>query len=230
WLLTHDMELVITRCLNSLGYLFALGAAIIKAIEKGIQDGLAAGVTHGQEGRVLPDVAAYNSSAEADYMSALQQLQNVNFALLAELKSNKDSCVETLMNILRLKETHAERLGLSDSQPNVDQLMVPIHLSPNQTVVGATALSLALDVSDSRPFSTRVLMGTEGTSGINPGVTSALSKTFASASLIPPISTYNYEIVRSDAQEGTGTKSQFVVDGNADPFPNVDDVDLNVLQ
>ncbi|GKF33401.1 hypothetical protein Tco_0106601, partial [Tanacetum coccineum] len=53
------------------------GPAIGKAIEKGMQDGLAAGITHGKEGRELTDVAAHNPSAEVDYVSALQQLQDV---------------------------------------------------------------------------------------------------------------------------------------------------------
>ncbi|GKA34859.1 hypothetical protein Tco_0721288, partial [Tanacetum coccineum] len=57
WLLTHGMELAITKCLNSTEYLSALGAAIGKAIEKGMQDRLSAGITHGKEGRVLIDVA-----------------------------------------------------------------------------------------------------------------------------------------------------------------------------
>nr|GFC27982.1 hypothetical protein [Tanacetum cinerariifolium] len=70
WLPTHSMELAIA---NSIG----------KAIEKGMQDGLSAGITHGKEGRVLSDVSAYNPSAEVDYISTLQQLQNVNFYLLA---------------------------------------------------------------------------------------------------------------------------------------------------
>ncbi|GKG05462.1 hypothetical protein Tco_0325548, partial [Tanacetum coccineum] len=38
WLLTHGMELAISKCLNSHEYLSALGAAISKAIEKGMQD------------------------------------------------------------------------------------------------------------------------------------------------------------------------------------------------
>nr|GFA50406.1 nonaspanin [Tanacetum cinerariifolium] len=122
-------------------------AVIGKAIEKGMQDGLSARISHGKEGRVLTDVAAYNPSAKGDYISALQQLQNVNFSLLAELKSNKDSSVENIMNILRLKEALAERLGLNVLQPHVDQLMVPIHHSPDKTVVGATALSFSMDVS-----------------------------------------------------------------------------------
>ncbi|GJU38380.1 hypothetical protein Tco_1191337 [Tanacetum coccineum] len=48
------------------------GPAIGKAIEKGMHDGLSAVITHGMEGRALTDNAAYNPSAEADYISALQ--------------------------------------------------------------------------------------------------------------------------------------------------------------
>ncbi|GKF56186.1 hypothetical protein Tco_0166526, partial [Tanacetum coccineum] len=62
WLLTHGIELATVKCLHSPEYLSALGEAISKAIEKGMQDRLAAGITHGQEGRVLTDVAAYNPS------------------------------------------------------------------------------------------------------------------------------------------------------------------------
>nr|GEV21766.1 hypothetical protein [Tanacetum cinerariifolium] len=121
WLLTHGMELAITKCLHFPEYLSSLGVAIGKAIKKGMQDGLSTGITHGAEGRVLTNVAAYNPSAEADYISALQHLQNVNFSLLVELRSNNDASVDTLM--------------------------VPIHHSPGQVVVGASNLSLALDVS-----------------------------------------------------------------------------------
>ncbi|GJV88085.1 hypothetical protein Tco_1532023 [Tanacetum coccineum] len=221
WLLTHGMELAIAKCLNSSEYLSALGAVIGKAIEKGMQDGLSAKITHGKEGRVLIDVAAYNPSAKVDYVSALQQLQNVNFSLLAELKTNKDASVETLMNILRLEETLAERLGLSELQPHVDQLMVPIHNSSDKTIIGASALSLALDVSDARvqkireniashrsvlhdvfvslaePFSAAVVTGMEGTSDAMPATadtTTTLSITFASASTVTPIFVDDYEI------------------------------------
>ncbi|GJU99668.1 hypothetical protein Tco_1328939 [Tanacetum coccineum] len=132
WLLTHGIELAIAKCLNSTEYMSVLGAAIGKAVEKGMQEGLSAGITHSAEGRKLTDVAAYNPSAEADYLSALQRLQSVNFSLIAELKSNKDASVDTIMNLLRLDDTLAEKLGLTESQPHVNQLMVPIHHSPDQ--------------------------------------------------------------------------------------------------
>ncbi|GKA70373.1 hypothetical protein Tco_0776437 [Tanacetum coccineum] len=102
WLLTHGMELAIAKCLNSTEYLSALGAAIGKAVEKGMQDGLSADITYGVEGKTLTDVAAYNPLAEADYLAALHHLQSVNFSLITELKSNKDASVETIMNLLQL--------------------------------------------------------------------------------------------------------------------------------
>ncbi|GKE21270.1 hypothetical protein Tco_1432782 [Tanacetum coccineum] len=189
WLLTHGMELAIAKCLNSTEYLSALRVAINKAIEKGMQDGLSAGITHGTEGKALTDVAGYNPSAEADYMSTLQH-------------------------------TFTERLGLAESKPYVDQLMVTIHHSPDQHIVGASALSLSLDVST---FVHYGLTCTEGTSDVMPATadtTTALSVTFSSASSIPPISTYDYDVVRADGQEGVGA--------GADPFPNVDDTELNI--
>ncbi|GKB76978.1 hypothetical protein Tco_0943873 [Tanacetum coccineum] len=226
WLLTYGVKLDIVKCLHSPEYLSALGAAISKAIEKGMQDGLAAGITH--------------------------ELQDVNFSLLAELKSNKDASTETLMNILRLDEPLAERLGLDESQPHVDQLLVPIHHSPNQTVIGATSLLFSLDVSRNRvqkirdnianhrsalrdvfvplvePLSSAVLEGMEGTFGTAPETTTALSVTFASTSSIPPISTDDYDVVHADGQEGTGADGQTGAGADVNPFPNVEDAELDI--
>ncbi|GKD05919.1 hypothetical protein Tco_1180893 [Tanacetum coccineum] len=66
WLLTHGLELAITKCLNSTEYLSSLGAAIGKAVEK-------------------------------------------------ELKSNKEAGIDTIMNLLRLKDSLTGRLGLTES-------------------------------------------------------------------------------------------------------------------
>ncbi|GKB76011.1 hypothetical protein Tco_0942906, partial [Tanacetum coccineum] len=112
WLLTYGMKLAMFNCLNSPKYLSAFGVAISKAIEKGMQDGLAARITHGQEGRVLTDVVAFNPSAEDDFTSALQEVQNMNFSLLVELQSNKDASVKAVMDLLHLDEALAERLAL----------------------------------------------------------------------------------------------------------------------
>nr|GEX56954.1 hypothetical protein [Tanacetum cinerariifolium] len=203
WLLTHDMELAIAKCLNSTEYHSALGAAIGKSIEKGMQEGLSAGITHGTGGRTLTDVVTYNPSVEADYLSALQCLQSVNFPLIMDLKTNKDASVEVIMNLLRLEDALAEKLGLVESHPHVDQLMVPIHHSPNQRVVDLYGVFVPL----SEPLSAMALEGTEGTSGAAPDTTTALS-----------------------GEEGAVADVEAVADEGADPFLDVSDAELDVLE
>nr|GEX68784.1 transposase (putative), gypsy type [Tanacetum cinerariifolium] len=152
WLLTYGMELAVTKCLNSPGYLSTLGTSISKATEK------------------------------ADYVFALQQLQSVNFPLLAELKANKDASIEAVMNILRLEEHLAERLSLNEIKENIMS-----HRSLFQDVF----IPLA------EPFSAAAVTGTEGTSDTVPATvdtTAALSVTFPSTSIVDPISIDDYEV------------------------------------
>ncbi|GJS94600.1 hypothetical protein Tco_0801568 [Tanacetum coccineum] len=198
WLLTHGMELAIVKCLNSPKYVSALGTAIGKSIKKEMQDGLAVGITHGKEGRVLTDVAAHNPFAEVDYISTLQQLQNVNFPLLVELRSKKDASVKTMMDTLRLEGPIAEKLGLNELQPNVDQLMVR---KIRENIANQRSVLRDVFVPLAEPFSYAVLTGAEGTSDTVPSAvntTTALSTTLTSASLIAPISVNDYEVVGTD--------------------------------
>nr|GEV96224.1 hypothetical protein [Tanacetum cinerariifolium] len=191
WLLTHGMELAISKCLKSFEYLSALGATIGKVIEKDMQDGLSAGITHGMKGRALTDVSTYNPSAEADYIFALQH------------------------------ETLAERLGLTELHPHVDQLMV---WKIKENIAGQRSALRDVFFPLFEPFSAEVLTGAGGTSDTVPATavaTTALSKTLASTSTVAPISVDDYVVVGTDDQAGA--------DGNADPFPNVDDAELNIL-
>nr|GEV43376.1 hypothetical protein [Tanacetum cinerariifolium] len=224
WLLIHGMELFIAKCLNSTEYLSALGAAIGKAIEKGMPEGLSAGITLSARGRTLTDVATYKPFTKADYLSALQRLQSVNFPLIAELKTNKDASVEVIMNLLRLEDALAEKLGLVESQPHVDQMMVLIHHSPDQRVVALRGVFVPL----SEPLSAMVLEGTKGTFGAAPDTTTTLSVTSISASTIPPISTDDYEIAHTEGGEGAVADVKVVADEGEDPFPDVSGAELDV--
>ncbi|GKD06686.1 hypothetical protein Tco_1181660 [Tanacetum coccineum] len=150
WILTHGMKLFLVKCLNSSDYLTALGAAVSRAIEQGMQSGLAVGIDHGREGRSLTNFVAYNPDAEADFNFALQKLREVYLPLFAELKSHKDASIENIMNLRTLKGPLADAPGMSDLQPDVEQLRVPIHRSKDQVVLGETSLSFALSVSHSR--------------------------------------------------------------------------------
>ncbi|GJZ89616.1 hypothetical protein Tco_0661398 [Tanacetum coccineum] len=224
WILTHGLELAIAKCLNSTEYLSSLGAAIGKAVEKGMQEGLSVRITHGVAGRVLTDVAAYNPSTEADYLSALHRLQSVKFSLISELKSNKDASIDTIMNLLYLEDSLAERLNLAKSQPHVDQLMIKENIANDRSALRDVFVLLA------EPLSIAALEGTAGTYGTAPDTTTALSMTFASTSTIPPISTDDYEIVHTDDQEGTDADGQTSTCADANLFPSIDDAELNVSE
>ncbi|GJR40982.1 hypothetical protein Tco_1216666 [Tanacetum coccineum] len=197
WLLTHGMKLIIVKCLNSPEYLFALGAFIGHAIEKEMQARLAAGINHGKEGRSLADVAAYNLFADADYDTAMHQFRDVNFSLLFELKSCKDTSVEEVMNVLRLESPLIDLLEMSDMQQDVDQLMVPIHRFEDQVVLGSISLSFSLSVLNSRVEKIRANIAAH--SLLTPiATTTTLSTTFATTSYIIPISKDDYEVVDAE--------------------------------
>ncbi|GJR60091.1 hypothetical protein Tco_1502253 [Tanacetum coccineum] len=150
WLLTHGMKLLVVKCLNSTEYMEALGHAFGRAIEKGMQEGLAAGIEHGQAGRCLTDLEAYIPSAEADFNSAIRDLRDLNFPLLQELSNKKDASTWDIMDLLRLDDVVAETLGMTDLQPDVSQLMVPVHHKQDRVVIGSQALSVALDICHGR--------------------------------------------------------------------------------
>ncbi|GJU88118.1 hypothetical protein Tco_1300541 [Tanacetum coccineum] len=150
WLLTHGMKLLVVKCLNSNEYMEALGHAFGRAIEKGMQEGLAAGIEHGQAGRCLTDLEAYIPSAEDDFNSAIRDLRDLNFPLLQELSNKKDASTWDIMDLLRLDDVVAETLGMTDLQPDVSQLMVPVHHKQDRVVIGSQALSVALDICRGR--------------------------------------------------------------------------------
>ncbi|GKD02525.1 hypothetical protein Tco_1177499 [Tanacetum coccineum] len=150
WLLTHGMKLLVVKCLNSNEYMEALGHAFGRAIEKGMQEGLAAGIEHGQAGRCLTDLEAYIPSAEDDFNSAIRDLRDLNFPLLQELSDKKDASTWDIMDLLRLDDVVAETLGMTDLQPDVSQLMVPVHHKQDRVVIGSQALSVALDICRGR--------------------------------------------------------------------------------
>nr|GEV18216.1 hypothetical protein [Tanacetum cinerariifolium] len=183
WLLTHGLKLVMIKCLNSQEYLLALGMAISRAIKKEMKDRLLAGIDQGREGGSLADIAAYYPAVEANYNSALQRLREVDFLLLAELNSHKDTSLSFALSV-----THSRIERIRE----------------NVTTQWSTLADVWVSLID--PLSAKNLMGAAGTSDSVPTTamtTTALSTTFAFASSIPLVSVDDYEIVGADAQEDT---------------------------
>ncbi|GJQ89433.1 hypothetical protein Tco_0000572 [Tanacetum coccineum] len=222
WILSRSLRLVVMKCLQSLEYLAALRGAISRAIDKDIQDGLVFSIDHGKARKGLADVASYNPSAEANYISIVNALCAVDFPFLAQLASQKDASIANIMGLLHLEGPVAETPKANQLQPSFEQIMLPIHRLEDQVVIGETFLSFSLDVVHARvqrirrdvasqrlsisdamvaliePLSAKNIVGEASTSGVPVVVaaTTALSTTFVQASSIPPmlVSAYDAEL------------------------------------
>nr|GEU68651.1 hypothetical protein [Tanacetum cinerariifolium] len=216
---SRGLKLVVMKCLQSPEYLAALGGAIGRAIDKGMQDESTADIDHGIAGRGLAEVAAYNPTAEANYVASMNALSAVNFPLPAQLSSHKDASMYDLMDLLRLKGPAAETSEASQLQPSPDQLMLPIHRLEDQVVIGETSLSFFLDLAHARvqrlggnvasrqlsisdalvpliePLSAENLVGEASTSEVPVmTTTTALSTTFIQANTVPSVVVTDHEV------------------------------------
>nr|GFD23981.1 hypothetical protein [Tanacetum cinerariifolium] len=88
---------------------------IYLAINKGIQEGLEAGIEHGRSGRTLAKVEAYNPRVKDEFVYAVIDFENVSFTLLDELELLKHSPLVSVMFALVLKDAQ----GNVDSNPEL---------------------------------------------------------------------------------------------------------------
>ncbi|GJZ40423.1 hypothetical protein Tco_0586986 [Tanacetum coccineum] len=145
WLLTHGVELAMVKCLKSPEYQGILGHALGRAVDFGMQEGLAAGHEHGVAGTPLSAVMAYNpETAEANYLDAVKALEEADFPLVHLLKSKKDSGMDEILDCFLLDGPLADLPEAAYLQPCLEQLSVPIYHADVKAVVGETSLSFAL--------------------------------------------------------------------------------------
>nr|GEW66120.1 hypothetical protein [Tanacetum cinerariifolium] len=111
-------------------------------------------LTHGLKLAVvkLLNSLEYLSALGAAISRAIEKgrLREVDFPLLSELKSHKDASTADVMDLLRLEGPLADAPGMSDLQPDIEQLKLPIHCLEDQVIFGETYLLVALDVTHSR--------------------------------------------------------------------------------
>ncbi|GJS23255.1 hypothetical protein Tco_0451887 [Tanacetum coccineum] len=145
WLLTHGMELAMVKCLKSPEYQGILGHALGRAVDYGMQEGLAAGHEHGVAGTPLSAVVAYNpETAESNYLDAVRALEEADFPLVHLLKSKKDSGMDEVLDCFLLDGPLADLPEAAHLQPCLEQLSVPIYHADVNAVAGETSLSFAL--------------------------------------------------------------------------------------
>ncbi|GJV46015.1 hypothetical protein Tco_1430551 [Tanacetum coccineum] len=145
WLLKHGVELAMVKCLKSPEYQGILGHALGRAVDYGMQEGLAAGHEHGVAGTPLSAVVAYNpEAAEAHYLDAVRALEDADFPLVQLLRSKKDSGMDEILDCFLLDGPLADLPEAAHLQPCLEQLSIPIYHADTKTVVGETSLSFAL--------------------------------------------------------------------------------------
>nr|GEZ95223.1 putative transposase (putative), gypsy type [Tanacetum cinerariifolium] len=110
WVVGHDFILAFHKCARSFECRSALGKVILMAINKGIKEGLEAGVVHGRAGRYLAQIEVYDPKVERKYVATVSEFEGVSFPLLDELEGLKDSPLALIMSALTLK----------DDQGNID--------------------------------------------------------------------------------------------------------------
>ncbi|GJY70463.1 gypsy type transposase [Tanacetum coccineum] len=171
----HMDEEFYRSCLKSPGYLAALGGALGRAIDKGMQDDLKAGIDHGRAGRGLDVIAAYDPSAEANFVSAVDALRDSTATLFRAAYGSHPPvrgssgywgdpfvlCLDVAHSrVQRLKEDVAAcRLSLTDA---IVPLLEPLYV---RSLTGEASTSIVPATA----------------------MTNALSTTFIQASTVPPV-------------------------------------------
>ncbi|GKG31941.1 hypothetical protein Tco_0426891, partial [Tanacetum coccineum] len=79
WVVGHGFRLAVYKCARAVECRSALGKVISMAINKGIQQGLDAGIIHGKAGRSLAQVEAYDPEVEGKYVAAVSEFKGVSF-------------------------------------------------------------------------------------------------------------------------------------------------------
>ncbi|GKC69259.1 hypothetical protein Tco_1115142, partial [Tanacetum coccineum] len=181
-----------------------LMGAIGRAIDKGMQNGLEAGIDHGRVERSLAD----------------------------------DVSVADITSLLHLEGPAAETPKASQLQPSYEQLMLPIHRTKDNVVIGETSLSFSLDVVRAHvqrirgdasshclslseamvpliePLSAENLVGEASTSRVPAAAatttTLSIPVTAIIFSSIPPISVVDYEVLDAEPQAEVSHSAKFV--------------------
>nr|GEW13013.1 hypothetical protein [Tanacetum cinerariifolium] len=216
WILTHGLKLVLLKCLQSSEYLCALGEAIGCEINKGMQDGLKAGIDHGKAGRDLSVVEAYDPFAEAKYVDALSrdELSSKVASLESEMDNLADQSSEYLCALgeaigceINKGMQDGLKAGIDHGKAGRDLSVVEAYdpFAEAKYVDAGEITKKRLSLTDAmipltEPLSLKSLIGKASTSAI-PATTkpiTTLSTTFASSDVVPPLSVSDYQV--SDAE------------------------------
>nr|GEY58113.1 transposase (putative), gypsy type [Tanacetum cinerariifolium] len=129
WVIGHGMRLAVIKCAESIELRHAFANVMSAGIAKGMSEGLAHGIEHGKAGRDLEVVEAYDLEANSKYLLALQELKDLKYPIVDQLKGLKDALMEEIMTSLHLESDSREDAPkwIHDLRPSTSQLKIPIY-------------------------------------------------------------------------------------------------------
>nr|GEU72165.1 ankyrin repeat-containing domain, PGG domain protein [Tanacetum cinerariifolium] len=132
WVIEHGLRLAVVKCGESPELRQAFANVVSIWLVKGMSEGLAHGIEHEKAGRDLEVVEAYDPEANSIYLQALQELKDLKYPIVDQLKGLKDAPMEVIMASLPLKSDSGEDAPkwIRDLRPSTSQLK--IHVYPKE--------------------------------------------------------------------------------------------------
>nr|GEX38014.1 putative transposase (putative), gypsy type [Tanacetum cinerariifolium] len=94
WVIGHGLRLAIIKCAKSIELRQAFANVVSAGIAKGMSEGLAHGIEHGKADQDLEVLEAYDPEANIKYLQALQELKDLKYPIVDQLKGLKDALIE----------------------------------------------------------------------------------------------------------------------------------------
>ncbi|GKE87514.1 hypothetical protein Tco_1564989, partial [Tanacetum coccineum] len=86
WLIGYGLRLAILKCIESSEIRHAFADVVSARLAKGMSEGLQYGIEHGKDDRNLGDVKAYDPEANGKFVKALQDLEDLKYPIVDQLK------------------------------------------------------------------------------------------------------------------------------------------------
>nr|GEW04093.1 putative transposase (putative), gypsy type [Tanacetum cinerariifolium] len=164
WVVGHGFRLAVYKCACSVECRSAMGKVILIAINKGIKQGLKAGIVHRKAGRSLAQVEAYDPEVDGKYVTADDQ---GNKDVAPEFSWFQPSIDQVDVPIYFESDFIDHKMLLSDAIPAIRQsverrgLCSPSSCAPGGTSSPAPSYDSSLGITDYQ-VSTLVLAGNGG--------------------------------------------------------------------
>ncbi|GJX99188.1 hypothetical protein Tco_0356207 [Tanacetum coccineum] len=129
WVIGHGLRLAVMKCVESSEIRQAFADVVSAGLAKGMSEGLKYGIEHGKAGRDLADVEAYDPEANSKLVKAIQDLKDMKYPIVDQLKRLKDAPMELLMASLHLKSDTREDAPqwISHLRPSSSQLKILVY-------------------------------------------------------------------------------------------------------